>query len=79
VTETGKELVSFAGVVKLAKLKRARERAALSQEELAKKAGVSRVTVARVEACLDDPQPRTVRKLAAALGVEPEALMEADG
>jgi transcriptional regulator with XRE-family HTH domain len=63
-------------VVKLARLKRARERAALSQEELAKKAGVSRVTVARVEACLDDPQPRTVRKLAAALGVEPEALME---
>ncbi len=62
--------------MKLPRLKRARERAALSQEELAKKAGVSRVTVARVEACLDDPQPRTVRKLAAALGVEPEALME---
>jgi transcriptional regulator with XRE-family HTH domain len=63
-------------VVKLARLKRARERAALSQAELAKKAGVSRVTVARVEALLDEPQPRTVRKLAQALGVAPAHLMD---
>jgi transcriptional regulator with XRE-family HTH domain len=57
-------------------VKRAQERAALSQQELAKKAGVSRVTVARVEAFLDDPQLRTVLKLAEGLGVEPDALME---
>jgi transcriptional regulator with XRE-family HTH domain len=63
-------------VVKLARLKRARERAALSQAELARKAGVSRVTVARVEALLDEPQPRTVRKLAQALGVAPADLMD---
>jgi transcriptional regulator with XRE-family HTH domain len=63
-------------VVKLARLKRARERAALSQAELARKAGVSRVTVARVEALLDEPQPRTVRKLAQALEVAPADLMD---
>jgi transcriptional regulator with XRE-family HTH domain len=63
-------------VVKLARLKRARERAALSQAELARKAGVSRVTVARVEALLDEPQPRTVRKLAQALGMAPADLMD---
>ena len=65
-------------VVKLARLKRARERAALSQGELAKKAGVSRVTVARVEALLDEPQPRTIRKLAQALGLGPAELMDRD-
>jgi transcriptional regulator with XRE-family HTH domain len=63
-------------VVKLARLKRARERAALSQAELARKAGLSRVTVARVEALLDEPQPRTVRKLAQALGTTPADLMD---
>jgi transcriptional regulator with XRE-family HTH domain len=63
-------------VVKLARLKRARERAALSQAELARKAGVSRVTVARVEGLLDEPQPRTVRKLAQALEVAPADLMD---
>jgi DNA-binding XRE family transcriptional regulator len=62
--------------VKLARLKRARERAALSQAELARKAGVSRVTVARVEGLLDEPQPRTVRKLAQALEVAPADLMD---
>ena len=63
-------------VVKLPQMKHLRERAALSQQELADKARVSRVTVARVEACLDNPQPRTIRKLAAALGVAPQMLME---
>ncbi len=62
-------------MVKLTRLKSHRERQALTQAELAKKAGISRVTVARVEACLDDPYPSTVRKLADALGVKPAALM----
>ena len=45
-------------------------------KELAAKAGVSPVTISRVENGLDDPQPATTRKLAAALGVEPADLME---
>lgn len=63
-------------VVKLTRLKVIRERKALTQEELAQRAGVSRITVARLETGVDEPRPSTTRKLAAALGVEPEALMD---
>ena len=52
-----------------------REQAALSQQELAAAAGVSRTTVARAEAGLIVPQPSTVRKLARALGCRPVDLM----
>ena len=48
---------------------------ALTQDELASKAGVSRQTVLKIEGGLE-PQPPTIRKLAAALGVEPAELME---
>jgi transcriptional regulator with XRE-family HTH domain len=48
--------------------------AALSQRELAKKAGVSYVTVARLEGGRN-AHPRTIRKLAAALKVSPGELM----
>lgn len=63
-------------MVKLARLKRLRERKALTQEQLAKKAGVNRATIARLEGGTDEPFPTTVRKLADALRVEPEELME---
>jgi len=63
-------------VVKLSRLKLLRERKALTQAELAERAGISRITVARLEAGVDEPRPATTRKLAAALGVEPEALMD---
>jgi transcriptional regulator with XRE-family HTH domain len=62
-------------VVKLTRLKALRERQALTQEELARKAGINRVTLARIETGAE-PYPATVRKLAEALGVEPAALME---
>lgn len=52
-----------------------RERKALTQEELARKAGINRVTLARIEAGAE-PYPPTTRKLADALGVEPSDLME---
>ena len=52
-----------------------RERAALSQEELAKLAGVSRVTVVRIESG-EETYPSTARKIAAALNVAPADLME---
>jgi transcriptional regulator with XRE-family HTH domain len=62
-------------VVKLTRLKALRERQALTQEELARKAGINRVTLARIETGAE-PYPATVRKLAEALGVEPAALMD---
>ena len=69
-------VVYASSVVKLARLRMWRERKALTQQQLAEKAGVTRVTVARVEASLEEPYPTTVRKLANALGLEPEDLMD---
>ena len=62
-------------------LRSLRERAALSQEDLAEKSGVSRATIADLEAGKRPARPSTRRKLADALGVEPKALMkgEVDG
>lgn len=63
-------------MVKLTRLRTVRERKALSQQELAMLAGISRVAVVRIEAGDSEPYPSTVRKLAAALNVEPAELME---
>lgn len=65
-----------AQLIRLTRLKAVRQRKLLTQQELAAKAGVSRPTVVRIEAGLEDPFPSTIRKLAEALGVDPEALME---
>ena len=62
-------------VVKLTRLRAVRERKALTQDELASMAGVSRQTVLKIEGGLE-PRPPTIRKLANALGVEPADLME---
>lgn len=59
---------------KLPRLKAVRLAKMLSQEELAEKAGVSRVAITRLEAGTVDARFKTVRKLAAALGVEPTEL-----
>jgi transcriptional regulator with XRE-family HTH domain len=64
-------------VVKIgARLRELREERFLSHRELAQKAGVSPTTVLRIENDEGDTQRRTVRKLAAALGVEPGELLE---
>lgn len=63
-------------MVKLTRLRSIRERKALSQQELADKAGISRVALVRIEAGASEPYPSTVRKLASALSVEPHDLME---
>lgn len=57
------------------KLRGLRRRRVLTLEELAQKAGVGRNTVWRLEHGVMGAQPRTVRKLARALGVEPEELV----
>ena len=68
---------TLAAVVKLTRLRALRERKALTQDELADLAGVSRQTVVKIEGGLE-PRPSTVRKLAKALGVQPHELMTPD-
>ena len=65
-------------MLKTPRLRELRERAALSQEDLAKKAGVARATIADLEANKRPARPSTRRKLAEALGVEPAELMDTE-
>lgn len=65
-------------MVKLTRLRSARERAALTQRELAARAGVNYVQISRIERGDVEPYPSTVRKLAAALNVAPSDLMESE-
>jgi len=60
------------------KLRELRERRFLSHRELATRAGVSPTTVLNLETMSEEiaPQRRTIRKLARALGVEPQELVE---
>ena len=64
-------------MVSLPHLKSTRVRRALSQRELSALSGVSRMTIARLEAGGADPFPTTVRKLAQALNIDPAELMAA--
>ncbi|MEE8414127.1 MAG: helix-turn-helix transcriptional regulator [Dehalococcoidales bacterium] len=56
-------------------LRRLRELRALSQRELAALANLSVTTVNRIETGQRKAMPRTVRKLAKALGITPEELL----
>jgi XRE family transcriptional regulator, fatty acid utilization regulator len=58
------------------KLKRYRTRRALTQAQLAERAGVTTATVARIERDEIEPRMTTLRKLAQALGVDPAELVE---
>ena len=60
--------------VDVAKLKRLREDRVLSQRELARMAGLTHVTVWRLENGFENAHPQTIRKIAKALGVEPREL-----
>lgn len=60
------------------KLNELRRRRVLTMEELAEKSGVGRNTIWRLENGKMGGQPRTIRKLAAALGVEPEELVSVE-
>jgi transcriptional regulator with XRE-family HTH domain len=57
------------------KLKQARTRRLLTQEELAEKAGISAATVVNIERNNQEPHFRTIRKLAKALDVDPTELL----
>jgi transcriptional regulator with XRE-family HTH domain len=65
--------------VDMARLRELRRRRVLTLEELAGKAGVGRNTVWRLEHGVMGAQPRTIRKLAKALDVEPEELVKTEG
>ena len=56
-------------------VRRLRELRALSQRELARRAGLDTATINRIERGKQRPMPRTIRKLAAALGVTTEETM----
>jgi transcriptional regulator with XRE-family HTH domain len=59
------------------KLRAVRDRRLLSQRELAEKSGLSPTTILKLEGDrVSDPHPRTVRKLAEALEVDPAELVE---
>jgi transcriptional regulator with XRE-family HTH domain len=55
-------------------LRRFRVERFLSQRELARQAGLHAITLVRLEAGATAPTTRTVRALAAALGIEPREL-----
>jgi transcriptional regulator with XRE-family HTH domain len=50
--------------------------AALTQEELAGRAGITATALSRIERDEAEPRPSTLRKLATALGVEPYELIK---
>ncbi|HET7270273.1 MAG TPA: helix-turn-helix transcriptional regulator [Rubrobacter sp.] len=58
------------------KLKRHRTRRALTQAQLAERAGVTTATVARIERDEIEPRMTTLGKLAKALEVDPAELVE---
>ncbi len=58
------------------RLKALRVRRALTQHELAEKAGISTNALNRIEVNKAQPHMSTLRKLATALGVEPHELVE---
>jgi transcriptional regulator with XRE-family HTH domain len=62
-----------------ARLRRFRRDRALSQRDLSRMTGIAFDTISRLETGKQRAQPRTIRKLADALGVEPRKLMKGVG
>ena len=65
--------------VDVTKMKALREEKVLSQRELASMAGLTQMTVWRIENGYRDARPQTIRKLARVLGVEPKELVKREG
>jgi transcriptional regulator with XRE-family HTH domain len=60
------------------KVRRLREERALNQSELAKMAEITTVHLGRIERGESYPRPRTRRRIAEALGVDPKELLRED-
>jgi len=66
--------------VNMQRLRELRHQSVLSMRELEEASGVSYNTIWRLETGKTGAQPRTIRKIAAALGVEPSELVrDGDG
>jgi len=65
--------------VNVRKLRELRQRRVLTLHELEERSGVAYNTIWRLENGRTGAQPRTIRKLAAALGVDPEELVKVEG
>ncbi len=65
-----KDMVRIGNEVKLWRMRRA-----MTQDELAKEAGVGINTIVRIERNQTEPRPPTIRKLARALNVDPSRLV----
>jgi transcriptional regulator with XRE-family HTH domain len=59
----------------LPRLRRIRQGAVMSQEELAERSGVARDTISKLETGRRGAYPSTIRKLAAGLEIRPQLLM----
>lgn len=60
------------------KLQHLRKERVFSQRELARLAGLTHATVWKLENGPAEAHPRTIRKLAATLGVEPQELVKGE-
>ena len=60
-------------------MKSLRRLRAMSQEELAEESGVARATISRIERGETGAHGRTLRRLAAALGVDVAELVQLEG
>jgi transcriptional regulator with XRE-family HTH domain len=60
------------------RLKEIREHRFLTQAELGRLSRVSRVTIARIELGIQEPRFTTINRIARALNVKPEDLIEVD-
>jgi transcriptional regulator with XRE-family HTH domain len=63
-------------MVRKISLREVREAKHMTQRELAAAAGVSQRAIVQIELGRVEPQFRTIKKLAAALGVEPQELLK---
>jgi transcriptional regulator with XRE-family HTH domain len=59
----------------LPRLRRVRQGAVMSQEELAERSGVARDTISKLETGQRGAYPSTIRKLAAGLEIRPQMLI----
>jgi transcriptional regulator with XRE-family HTH domain len=59
-------------------LRRLRRARALSQRDLSRITGLAFDTISRLETGKQQAQPKTIRRLAGTLGVEPRELMKED-